>query len=235
MESEAWRRLLGIAALIVLAVGCRAEHGARDALEVWALGREGEIVQRMIPGFERRNPGMRVRVQQIPWSAAHEKLLTAYVGEAMPDVFQVGNTWIPEFVALDAIEPVDERVRHSTAVSFEDYFAGIVDTSVIEGATYGLPWYVDTRLLFYRADLLAAVGYAAPPRTWDAWIDAMTRVKQRAQSGEFAALMPINEWQPPVILALQRGAELLREDETRGNFETPEFRAARGFYVDLCR
>ena len=235
MGSQASRRLLSIVLMLVSSAGCNAERAGRDALEVWALGREGEIVQRMIPGFERRNPGVRVRVQQIPWSAAHEKLLTAYVGEAMPDVFQIGNTWIPEFVALDAIEPVDERVRRSTAVSFGDYFAGIVDTGVIEGATYGLPWYVDTRLLFYRSDLLAAVGYAAPPRTWEAWIDAMTRVKQRAQSGEFAALMPINEWQPPVILALQRGAQLLREGETRGNFETAEFRAALGFYVDLFR
>ena len=182
MESQASRRLLSIALMLLSSAGCSAGRAGRDALEVWALGREGEIVQRMIPGFERRNPGLHVRVQQIPWSAAHEKLLTAYVGEAMPDVFQIGNTWIPEFVALDAIEPVDERVRRSTAVSFGDYFAGIVDTSVIEGATYGLPWYVDTRLLFYRSDLLAAVGYAAPPRTWAAWIDAMTRVKQRAQT-----------------------------------------------------
>jgi len=193
------------------------------------------MVQRMIPGFERRHPGMHVRVQQIPWSAAHEKLLTAYVGEAMPDVFQIGNTWIPEFVALDAIEPVDERVAHSTAVSFDDYFAGIVDTSRIGGATYGLPWYVDTRLLFYRSDLLAAVGYADAPRTWRDWLDAMTRIKSRARSGEFAALMPINEWQPLVILALQRGAELLRDDDTRGNFEAPAFRGALEFYVDLFR
>jgi multiple sugar transport system substrate-binding protein len=235
VESEAWRRVAGIAALIVVATGCRGERATRDAVELWALGREGEMVQRMIPGFERRNPGVRVRVQQVPWSAAHEKLLTAYVGEAMPDVFQVGNTWIPEFVALGAIEPMDERVRRSGSVSFDDYFPGIVDTSVIDGATYGRPWYVDTRLLFYRSDLVAAAGYAAPPRTWEAWLDAMTRVKQHAKSGEFAALMPINEWQPLVILALQQGAELLREGDTRGNFETPSFRAALGFYVDLFR
>jgi multiple sugar transport system substrate-binding protein len=26
-------------------------------------------------------------------------------------LFQLGNTWIPEFVALRAIEPLDERLR----------------------------------------------------------------------------------------------------------------------------
>jgi multiple sugar transport system substrate-binding protein len=49
-----------------------------------------------MPEFERRYPEIQVKVQQIPWSAAHEKLLTAYAGDAMPDVFQLGNTWIPE-------------------------------------------------------------------------------------------------------------------------------------------
>jgi multiple sugar transport system substrate-binding protein len=49
------------------------------------MGQEGEQVRALLPEFERRHPGIRVRVQQIPWSAAHEKLLTAYAGDAMPD------------------------------------------------------------------------------------------------------------------------------------------------------
>jgi multiple sugar transport system substrate-binding protein len=189
----------------------------------------------MLPEFERRHPGIRVHVQQIPWSAAHEKLLTAYVGDAMPDAFQVGNTWIPEFVALNAIAPLDERIRGSTAVAASDYFPGILETSMIGRETYGLPWYVDTRLLFYRSDLLEKAGYAAPPRDWRSWVDAMTRVRERAASGDFAALLPVNEWQPLVILALQLGADLLRDRDTHGDFESAAFRAAFTFYVDLFR
>ena len=68
------------------------------------MGREGEVVSQLLPGFEKEHPGIKVQVQQIPWSAAHEKLLTAYVGEATPDIAMLGNTWVPEFVALDALE-----------------------------------------------------------------------------------------------------------------------------------
>jgi hypothetical protein len=39
------------------------------------------------------------------WSAAHEKLLTAYAGDALPDLLQLGNTWIPGFVELRAACP----------------------------------------------------------------------------------------------------------------------------------
>ena len=40
-------------------------------LELWAMGREGEVVTELMPEFERMHPGIRVDVQQIPWTAAH--------------------------------------------------------------------------------------------------------------------------------------------------------------------
>ena len=66
------------------------------------MGREGEVLSDLVPAFEEEHPGIRVQVQQIPWSAAHEKLLTAFVGDATPDIAMLGNTWVPEFVALGA-------------------------------------------------------------------------------------------------------------------------------------
>lgn len=199
------------------------------------MGSEGEAVRAMIPGFEAQHPGVRVRVQQIPWSAAHEKLLTAYVGDAMPDLFQAGNTWLPELAALGAVAPLDDRVRESKEIKPDDYFAGIWETNVVDGCLYGIPWYVDTRLLFYRADLLRAAGYAEPPRTWDQWRAAMQALKARGGGERFAALVPLREWQIPVVLALQRGAELLRDGDRYGNFRAAEFRSAFEFYLSLFR
>ena len=106
---------------------------------------------------------------------------------------------------------------------------------MIDGVTWGLPWYVDTRVLFYRTDLLAEAGYPEPPRTWTAWTDAMTRVKERGGAERYAILLPLREWQQPVILALQRGGSLLRDGDRYGNFESGPVRAAFDFYVDLFR
>ena len=63
-----------------------ARTAARHVVSFWALGREGEVVAELLPEFERAHPGIRVEVQQIPWTAAHEKLLTAFVGDATPDL-----------------------------------------------------------------------------------------------------------------------------------------------------
>jgi multiple sugar transport system substrate-binding protein len=153
----------------------------------------------------------------------------------MPDVFQAGNTWIPEFVALGALEALDGRIRRSATMRRDDYFPGILDTNVVDGATYGVPWYVDTRLIFYRSDLLQAVGYDQPPATWARWLDAMTRLKERGGAGRYAMLLPLNEWQMPVILALQADAPLLRDGDRYGNFGSHGFHKALDFYVDLFR
>jgi multiple sugar transport system substrate-binding protein len=204
-------------------------------IDFWAMGREGEVVQELTREFEHQNPDIRVRVQQIPWSAAHEKLLTAYAGDAMPDVFQLGSTWVPEFVALDAIIPLDDRIEASPGLAREDFFAGIVETDEIAGRLYGVPWYVDTRLLFYRKDILARAGYPEAPRSWEQWRDAMARIKRLVGPDADAILLPGNEWAPVVILALEQGAELLKGDAECGNFEGPGFRRALAFYLSLFR
>ena len=229
-------RLSARAALLVLAAlaGCdRASDGA-TVVQLWAMGSEGEMVERLVPDFERDNPGIRVRVQQLPWSAAHEKLLTAFVGDAMPDVFQAGNTWLPEFVALEALEPLDEWIARPGGVDGADDFPGILATNVVDGTTWGVPWYVDTRVLFYRTDLLAAAGHPRAPRTWDEWRAAMQAVKARGAGG-YPILLPLREWQPLVILALQQGSELLREGGRWGDFRGEAFRRAFDFYLGLFR
>ncbi len=231
------RRGLVTAALLLLpfvAAGCRGR--ARDdvaTVRFWGFGREGEVVRELVPEFERQNPRIRVEVQQIPWTAAHEKLLTAYVGRSTPDVSQMGNTWIAELAALGALEPLDARLAAAGAIPRGDYFPGIWDSNVVDGKTWGVPWYVDTRVLFYRADLVAATGLPWPPRSWDEWLAVMERIKRDGGPEHYAILLPIDEWAQPVIFGLQTGADLLAAGGGRGHFRDPRFRRAMAFYVDL--
>ena len=232
------RRAVVGAALGVLCAGCTdtAARGDTTELRVWAFGAEGEALAPMAREFEQANPGVHVRVQAIPFTAGHEKLLTAYVGGALPDVAQLGNTWIPEFAALHALEPLDALVaRDSALVPRADFFPGVLATNVVDGVLYGVPWYVDTRVVFYRTDLLRAAGITAPPTTWGALRDALKRVKAVQPAGAFPVLLPLNEWTQPVIFGMQAGAPLLTDHGTRGAFRDPRFRRGFEFYVSLFR
>ncbi|MGH8852253.1 MAG: sugar ABC transporter substrate-binding protein [Casimicrobiaceae bacterium] len=232
-----WRAavLLFAFAAVSLTASCRSASSGDTVLRFWAMGREGEVVTQLLPDFERTHPGIRVEVQQLPWTAAHEKLLTAFAGDATPDLCQLGNTWVPEFAALGAIEPLDRYVAASSVVDPGDYFSGIWATNDVNRATYGVPWYVDTRLLFYRRDLLVRAGYAAPPRSWPEWMRMMAAIKRQAGSDRYAILLPLNEFEPLLALALQQDEPLLRDDGRWGNFESAGFRRALQFYLDVFR
>ncbi len=93
--------------------------------------------------------------------------------------------------------------RASSVVAEKDYFPGIWDTNVVDGVLCGVPWYVDTRVLFYRKDLLARGGRRRAAAEWASWRDAM-RPPEGAGGRRVGAaiLLPTDEWAQPVILGL---------------------------------
>jgi multiple sugar transport system substrate-binding protein len=197
--------------------GCNTASGAGETtIRFWAMGREGEVVRDLLPEFERRNPGLHVRVQQMPWTAS-----------------QLGNTWVPEFQALDALEPLNSYVRASKAIDSTDYFRGIWDTNVIADTLFGLPWYVDTKLIFYRKDIFARAGVTAP-RSWVDWKDAMHRIVAGGHA-KYGMLLPTNEWPQIVALGLQKGSPILRDGDQFGAFSDPKFSSAVDFYTSIYR
>jgi len=228
-------RLFTLLLLAWTTAGCGGPGERANELRFWAMGREGEVVLELVRDFERENPDVRVRVQQIPWSAAHEKLLTAHVGRSTPDVAQLGNTWIAEFVALGALEPLDAWEARSPEIDSSAYFAGIWETNLIDGVLYGIPWYVDTRVLFYRKDIVERAGWREIPSTWDEWRDLMGAIKRSLGEDRFAVFLPTNEPAQPILFGLQAGSPLLWENATRAAFSRPEFLRAFRFYVDLFR
>ncbi|MBB5877330.1 multiple sugar transport system substrate-binding protein [Xanthomonas sp. 3498] len=225
-------RWFSLGLLVVAICGCaRAPQG--EVVRFWAMGREAEVVAELIPQFEKENPGIHVDIQNIPWTAAHEKLLTAFAADGLPDVCQLGNTWIPEFAELGTLQPLQPYVDRSKVVDPKDYFPGIWDTSVIDGHLYGIPWYVDTRLLFYRKDMLRDAGVTKLPQTWAEWEQAMAAVKQHVGPKRYAILMPLNEFEQQLSLGLQLPDPLLRDHDNYGNFNSPGFRKALAFYANM--
>ncbi|MDR2872605.1 MAG: sugar ABC transporter substrate-binding protein [Xanthomonadaceae bacterium] len=218
--------------IIVCLTGCMKGEEQR-VVRFWAMGGEAEAAARLISDFEHENPGIRVEIQQIPWTSAHEKLLTAFAAGKLPDVCPLGNTWIPEFSTLGALEPLSSYLDASSVIEWQDYFQGIWDTNVVDGQLQGIPWYVDTRLLFYRRDLLAAAGFEQPPLTWEEWERMMAAIKQKAGKDHYAVLIPVNEFEQLLSFALQQGDPLLRDHDRYGNFESAGFKRALAFYSSL--
>ena len=222
-------RSAGAGACSLALAGC-VRPGEGGPLRFWAMGREGEVVGELLADFQREHAGLTVRVEQLPWTAAHEKLLTAFAGDATPDVAQLGNTWIAEFAALGALERLEPWLETDRSIAAADYFDGIWRTNQVDGALYGLPWYVDTRLLFYRRDLFARAGVRTMPDDWAGFTRALDAL-QRAGTPH-PLLLPVAEYEPLLALALQQDEPLLRDGGRFGNFRSAGFKRALGFYME---
>jgi hypothetical protein len=119
--------------------------------ETFASGpcRGGEY-PRSSSDFERRNPHITCNSSFLV--GAHEKLLTAFAGDALPDLCQLG---IPGYRNSRARRSanLDQLVASSRIIAGKT-ISRARETNIVAGGLYGIPWYVDTRVLFYRSDLL---------------------------------------------------------------------------------
>ena len=136
-----------------------------------------------------RTPACACGSSSLPWSAAHEKLLTAFAGDATPDLAQMGNTWLPEFVALGRWSRWTRACRGVRRRSTWPTTTPASGTPTWSRAgSYGVPWYVDTRVLFYRRDLLARGGLRRARRATGASGCACWRtIKRRVRPGALRA------------------------------------------------
>lgn len=218
------RGLLEVAAGAALSA-C-APRQTDSKLTWWALGTSGENAPLLLPDFTRRT-GIDVDVQAIPWTGAHEKLLTGYAGDSLPDVMMLNSTWLPELALVGAIAPPrpDSRL-------LDDQFSGALASVHVAGRAMAIPWTANSWMQFYRRDLLAEVGYATPPLMWDEWLRMAHAIKRRHP--ECYATLHLLDWPEPLFaLAAQQSAPLLRDHNTRGNFSSDGFRAALGFYKSI--
>src|SRR6188472_3248531 len=157
-------------------------------LTVWAMGNEGVKLSTLADGFMKENPGVKVNVTPVDWGQAVAKLQTAIAGGQTPDVSQMGTDMMGQFAATGALEPVPANFDPAA------YFEGAWNTNVVDGTVYGVPWYVETRLLYYRTDIAEKAGLTAPPATWDD-LTAMAKAMQDKGGAKWGISLGTKNWQ----------------------------------------
>jgi multiple sugar transport system substrate-binding protein len=202
-----------------------AEGEATGTVEVWAMGAEGESLDVLAEDFMAENTEAEVRVTPVPWEAAHDKIATAIAAGDVPDVSMVGTTWMGEFAATGALDPTPTDL-----IDEDSFFQGAWDTTVYDDTSYGVPWYVETRLVFYRSDLAEQAG-AEEPADWES-LKSMAAGLQEAGARWGLNLQPgsTGAWQTFMPFAWQNGATLV-DDEGNYTLDSPEMVEALEYYA----
>src|SRR4030081_279655 len=229
-------RSVSVAALVALAIvpaacGSNPNTGASVngpvTLQVWANGDEGDklAASQTLASFKQQNPNITIKVTPLPWSTAHDKLITSIAGRATPDVAMIGTTWMGELTKLNAVTTLPSSINKN------DFFAGGMDTASANGAAYGLPWYVETRVVYYRKDLADKAGVTSAPATWD----DLTSMAQKLKAGgsKYGINLQANDWQEYVPLIWSAGGDVMKNGKF--TLDSPEAVKALTFYSDFFK
>jgi multiple sugar transport system substrate-binding protein len=204
-----------------------AEGPATGEITVWAMGTEGELLPKLAAEFQKENPDATVKVTAVPWDGAHDKISTAIAGRQTPDVSLLGTTWMGEFAGGGGLDPVPANLAQSDA-----FFEGAWNTVAVQGTPYGVPWYTDTRVLYYRKDLAAKAGVEAPT-TWEE-LKTFTKALQTQGGAKYGTyLQPSGRgtWQTLAPFVWQAGGDMVNDpaNPTEYTLDTPQWTEALEF------
>jgi len=118
-----------------------------------------ENAQAQAEAFTKANPDIGIRLELIDWSVAYNQIQTALQGGADACVTQLGTTWVSGFQPLGGLRPFTPE--EITAMGGAEAFVEASWTTTHQEGTeeiVAIPWFVDSRALAYRKDILQQIG-----------------------------------------------------------------------------
>ncbi|MBA2946035.1 ABC transporter substrate-binding protein [Streptomyces himalayensis] len=105
-------------------------------------------------GFEKENPGLKVKITQLGWSDYWTKLTAGFIAGTQPDVFTDHIQKFGQFADLQVLEPLDDL-----GIKDDAYQPGLAANWMgQDGHRYGAPKDWDTVALFYNQKLAKDAG-----------------------------------------------------------------------------
>ncbi|MDV7715696.1 sugar ABC transporter substrate-binding protein [Oenococcus oeni] len=199
--------------LFVLPVTNYNASAKSETINFWYGGDGDKDIKPIIKSFTKKT-GIKVTIQSIPWSQYNDKLLTAAASKSGPDVLVVGTTEMPNMVSSKTVMNISKYVKKDKSINPSNFFEGSVNTTKYSGKYYALPWYVETRVLYYRKDLLKKVGYKHAPKTWSQLYKAALKLSKRG-SGMYGFNVDASEPTFGFMFARQNGATLIKNGKAQ--------------------
>jgi multiple sugar transport system substrate-binding protein len=130
--------------------------------------------------FEAAHPNVTIQGTNVSWGDALTKLTAAVTSGVGPDVTQLGTTWVGTFSKAGGLHQLSQAeiggLGGSSAYTSASWRSGIPSGS---SQVTAVPWFIDTRAIYYRTDVLQGLGLdpAAAFKDWPSFENTLSKVK----------------------------------------------------------
>jgi putative chitobiose transport system substrate-binding protein len=208
--------------------------GGKQEIEFWTMQLQPEFTDyfnTLIGKFEQENPNLKVRWVDVPWADMERKILTAVSAKTAPDVVNLNPGFASQLAERNAWMALDTKVTPETK---QTYLPNIWKASTLNDQTFGLPWYLTTRVAIYNTELLKQAGVDKPPTTYGELADVAKQIKEK--TGKYAFFVTFVPEDSGEVLEsfVQMGVDLV-DANGKAAFNTPKGKAVFQYWVDLYK
>lgn len=197
--------------------------------------------QRIIERFEAENPGITVELESVEGRDYYGRLLTAVAAGDAPDILQIGEDALPQFVERNALVPLDRFVFGAYPLDTDMYLPGLLEAGQWQDRQYLLPKDYSTLAVFYNKRIFDEYGVPYPEQgwTWDEFLETAQALTQDTDGDGNTDLWGVQlpaSWATGFeYWAATAGGSLISSDgqQFEGYFDSPEVAEAVQFYGDL--
>jgi sorbitol/mannitol transport system substrate-binding protein len=190
--------------------------------------------------FEAANPGIRLKFVALPENQARAKITASTAtGGGEFDVVMISNYEAPQWAANGWLENLQPHIDSSPGYDAADFIPSIRESLSYKGSMYAVPFYGESSFLAYRKDLFEKAGLTMPAKpTWNQIADFAAKLDDKAGGVSGICLRGKPGWgeslAPFTTVANTFGAQWF-DQNWNAKLESPQFKAAANFYVNLIR
>ncbi len=207
------------------------------SVTIWDIAQEPEntyMKTKIIPTFEKANPGIKVKLEIIPIAEYRSKLIAALTAGMGPDLAWAN---IPYLMELGFTQPIPETLIDDTYMA-QNYLAG--HDFKYKGKRHFVPTGTMAQILYYNVDLLKAAGMENKDigRTYDSLIAAAQKLTKWSDNRLIQAGFAFNGYLETFFnnAIRQEGKPVwskISEGKFKLHFNTPEAKRAAQLCLDL--
>lgn len=145
----------------------KTDTGGKKDVVIWdyfETDAQKEMMQRLIDGFNSSQDEYVASHVYVPFADYEKQLTLGIASGELPDLVILDGCGMASFISLGLFADVSDA-----DIPWDEYIKGPMESTMMEGKHYGIPFATNCTALFYNKDLFDAAGISYPDEntTWD--------------------------------------------------------------------
>ncbi|MFD4529004.1 ABC transporter substrate-binding protein [Streptomyces sp. NPDC058470] len=198
-------------------------------------------LQKLTADHFTKDTGIKVNFTVLPENDVRDKISQDFSNQAgQYDVATLSNYEIPIYAKNDWLHDLDSYVADDKAFDQGDILKPMQEAlTAADGKLYGEPFYGESSFLMYRKDVLTTHGLTMPANpTWEQVADLASKVDAAESDMKGICLRGLPGWGEviaPLTTVVNTFGGTWFDKDWQAQLDSPEFKKATQFYVDLVR